>query len=45
MGGVRAGVNGTLTFFINERRHDGPYDLDSLLEAVEVQIEAANGTD
>lgn len=45
MGGVRAGVNGTPTFFINERRFHGPYDLDSLLEAVEVQIAAANGTD
>ena len=45
MGGVRSGVNGTPTFFVNDRRHDGPYDLDSLLEAVEVEIAAANGTD
>ncbi len=40
MGGVRSGVNGTPTFFINEARHDGPYDLDSLLQAVEVEIAA-----
>jgi protein-disulfide isomerase len=45
MGGVRAGVNGTPTFFINERRHDGSYDFDSLLRAVEVEIAAATGTD
>src|SRR3954468_24584911 len=25
MGGVRSGVNGTPTFFINGRRHDGTY--------------------
>ena len=25
--GVRSGVNGTPTFFINGQRHDGPYDL------------------
>jgi protein-disulfide isomerase len=45
MRGVRAGVNGTPTFFINERRHDGPYDLDSLLAAVEVEIAGTTGTD
>src|SRR5947209_14587104 len=27
MGGVRSGVNGTPTFFINGGRHDGPFDL------------------
>jgi protein-disulfide isomerase len=32
--GVRSGVNGTPTFFINGRRHDGPWDLDSLSAAV-----------
>ena len=45
MGGVRAGVNGTPTFFINEGRYDGPSDLDSLLAAVEVEIAGATGTD
>ena len=34
-GGVRSGVNGTPTFFINGRRHDGPYALDVLLAALE----------
>jgi len=33
--GVRSGVNGTPTFFINGVRHDGPFDLDSLLAAIE----------
>jgi protein-disulfide isomerase len=34
MSGVRSGVNGTPTFFINGMRHDGPFDLSSLLEAI-----------
>ena len=33
--GVRSGVNGTPTFFINGARHDGPFDLASLLAAIE----------
>jgi protein-disulfide isomerase len=32
--GVRSGVNGTPTFFINGVRHVGPWDLDSLLLAL-----------
>jgi protein-disulfide isomerase len=32
--GVRSGVNGTPTFFINGQRHDGSYDYDSLVEAI-----------
>jgi protein-disulfide isomerase len=44
-GGVRSGVNGTPTFFINEERHDGPVDLDTLLGAVEDEIAAATGRD
>ncbi len=32
--GVRSGVNGTPTFFINGQRHDGPYDFASLVEAI-----------
>jgi protein-disulfide isomerase len=35
MSGVRSGVNGTPTFFINGIRHDGGYDLMSLLAALE----------
>ncbi len=34
-GGVRSGVNGTPTFFINGQRHDGGYALDELIEAVD----------
>src|SRR5213596_2609220 len=34
MGGVKSGVNGTPTFFINGQRHDGSYDLASLLAAM-----------
>ena len=30
----RSGVAGTPTFFINERRHDGAYDIDTLSAAV-----------
>jgi len=36
MSGVRSGVNGTPTFFINDVRYEGPADLPSLLGAVEV---------
>jgi protein-disulfide isomerase len=32
--GVRSGVNGTPTFFINGMRHDRPFDLPSLLETI-----------
>jgi protein-disulfide isomerase len=34
LSGVRSGVNGTPTFFVNGRRHDGPADLTSLLAAL-----------
>ena len=32
--GVRSGVNGTPTFFINGTRHDGPAEIASLLSAI-----------
>ena len=35
VGGVRSGVNGTPTFFINGRRHDGAFVFEALVEAVE----------
>jgi protein-disulfide isomerase len=35
MSGVRSGVNGTPTFYINGERHDGSYDLETLLAAIE----------
>jgi protein-disulfide isomerase len=34
LSGVRSGVNGTPTFFINGRRHDGGYDLPGLLAGI-----------
>jgi protein-disulfide isomerase len=34
MSGVRSGVNGTPTFFINGVRHDEPWDEPTLLEAL-----------
>lgn len=40
MSGVRSGVNGTPTFFIDGRRHDAPYDLETLLSAVEAAARA-----
>jgi protein-disulfide isomerase len=36
-----SGVNGTPTFFINGRRHDGPWDLASLAAAIEPEIAVA----
>jgi protein-disulfide isomerase len=35
MSGVRSGVNGTPTFFINGKRFDGSWDEDSLVAALE----------
>lgn len=35
IGGVRSGVNGTPTLFINGERYDGPRDLASLVHALE----------
>jgi protein-disulfide isomerase len=35
MSGVRSGVNGTPTFFINSVRHDDSYELETLLAALE----------
>jgi len=39
--GVSSGVRGTPTFYVNGRRHDGPFDLDSLLAAVQEAIFAS----
>ena len=35
MSGVRSGVNGTPTFYVNGARYDGSYDLETLLSALE----------
>ena len=34
LSGVRSGVNGTPSFFLNGRRHDGPFDASSLLRSL-----------
>jgi len=39
--GVRSGVNGTPTFYINDARYDGAYDVASLLGALEAVLRAA----
>ncbi|MGZ4317299.1 MAG: DsbA family protein [Gaiellaceae bacterium] len=38
LSGVKSGVNGTPTFFINDVRHDGGYDLESLVHALRTAI-------
>jgi protein-disulfide isomerase len=38
MSGVRSGVNGTPTFFINGRRHNGPWDVESLGAAILAEL-------
>jgi protein-disulfide isomerase len=35
MSGVRSGVNGTPSFFINGEKYDGAYDLASMTEAID----------
>ena len=35
LSGVRSGVNGTPTFYINGVRHDDSYELETLLAALE----------
>lgn len=41
--GVRSGVNGTPTFFVNGLRHDGGYEYASLLAAIESALPAPAG--
>ena len=41
-GGIRSGVNGTPTFFLNGDRYDGPTDYKSLLALME-QVLISNG--
>jgi protein-disulfide isomerase len=38
MSGVRSGVNGTPTFFINDYRHNGSYEYDVMEDAIEIAI-------
>jgi protein-disulfide isomerase len=38
MGGARSGVNGTPTFFINGHRHDGPFEFENLVMAIDEEL-------
>jgi NhaA family Na+:H+ antiporter len=38
LNGVRSGVNGTPTFYINGMRYDGPWDVESLLAEIEKPV-------
>jgi len=38
MSGVRSGVNGTPTFFINEQRYNGPAELEEMISAIEEAV-------
>ena len=42
LSGVRSGVNGTPTFFINNRRYDGPPDYEPLVATIAAQLEYAS---
>jgi protein-disulfide isomerase len=37
-GGVRSGVNGTPTFFINGNRHEDSFDYETLVEAIDAAL-------
>ena len=39
-GGVRSGVNGTPTFFINGQRHDESYAFDDLVATIEARLKS-----
>jgi protein-disulfide isomerase len=43
LSGVRSGVNGTPSFFINGERHDGAWDLDSMIAAIALKMEHPKG--
>ncbi len=38
--GVRSGVNGTPTFFINSQGHDGDFELETLLRTIQKMIQS-----
>jgi protein-disulfide isomerase len=37
-GGIRSGVNGTPTFYVNDVRRDGGYTLPELIAAVDAAV-------
>jgi protein-disulfide isomerase len=42
LGGVRSGVNGTPTFFINGERHDGSYAFEDLVADIDAHLGSAS---
>ncbi len=44
LGGVRSGVNGTPTFFINGRRHDAAFEFEDLVAAIQTQLISGTGS-
>jgi protein-disulfide isomerase len=44
MGGVRSGVNGTPTFFIDGHRHNGSFEFEELVSAVDAALLKANAS-
>jgi hypothetical protein len=38
VGGLKSGVNGAPTLFINARRHDAAYDFDDLVAAIDAEF-------
>jgi len=38
IGGVHSGVNGTPTFFINGGRHEGPFEVEDLVAAIDAVL-------
>ena len=43
-GGVRSGVNGTPTFFINGQRHDDSYAFDDLVATIEARLKSTSAS-
>ena len=41
LSGVRSGVNGTPTFFIDNRRYDGPVEFEPMVATIAAQLEYA----
>jgi protein-disulfide isomerase len=41
IGGVRSGVNGTPTFYINDQRYDGAFDYEHMVSAIESSLSKA----
>ena len=44
LSGVRSGVNGTPTFFVNGVRHDGPFEFEFLVNAIDAELMRVSGS-